>query len=64
MGLIKKVGLGVAVRDAPLAVKRSARYITTKKGGEGAVREVADLIIKANNLEKEMYKFLENPVKI
>lgn len=61
LGLIKKVGLGIAVKDAPSAVKKGARYITVKKGGEGAVREVADLIIKAKKLEKEVYKVLENP---
>ena len=61
MGMIKKVGLGIAVADAPPVVKRGAKYITKKKGGEGAVREVVDLIIKAKGLEEKVFKFLKNP---
>ncbi|MFH1505006.1 MAG: HAD hydrolase family protein [Candidatus Omnitrophota bacterium] len=61
LGLIKKVGLGIAVCSAPAIVKQAADYITVKKGGEGAVREVTDLIIKAKKLEKRMYNFLKNP---
>ncbi|MBU1367666.1 MAG: HAD hydrolase family protein [Candidatus Omnitrophica bacterium] len=60
--LIKKVGVGVAVRDAQAKVKKAACYITVKKGGEGAVREVVDLIIKHKNLEAEAYKFIKKPL--
>jgi YrbI family 3-deoxy-D-manno-octulosonate 8-phosphate phosphatase len=41
------IGLPVAVGDAVPAVKKVARLITRKKGGEGAVREVCDLILEA-----------------
>ena len=58
LGLIRKVGIGVAVKDAVSAVKKEAQYVTAKNGGEGAVREVVDLIIKYKNLEKEIYKVL------
>jgi len=61
LGMIKKVGVGVAVIDAPLIVKKSAKYITKKKGGEGAVREIVDLIIKAKGLESRIYRFLKKP---
>ena len=61
LGVMGKVGTAVAVPDAPLAVKKAADYITKKPGGEGAVREVADLIFKAQNLEKKIYKFIKNP---
>lgn len=44
---LKKAGLGVAVVDSFKSVLKVADYITKKKGGEGAVREVADLILKA-----------------
>jgi len=60
LGVIEKVGVSVAVPDAPLAVKRAAKYITKKNGGEGAVREVVDLILKAQNLEKKIYKIVKN----
>lgn len=61
VGLMQKVGVPVAVNDAPWAVKEAARYVTTKGGGQGAVREVVDLIIKAQHLEKEICHFLKNP---
>lgn len=57
--LIKRVGVGVAVADAAAPLKKSAKYITRLNGGEGAVREVVDLIIKAKRLEKRLYKFLK-----
>ena len=41
------VGLPVAVADALPAIKRLARYVTARKGGDGAVREVCDLILTA-----------------
>ncbi len=43
--VMKLVGFPVAVRNAHDKVKRQACYTTTACGGEGAVREVAELII-------------------
>lgn len=60
LGMINRVGLGIAVSDATLAVRRAANYVTKKRGGEGAVREVIDLIIKYQKLDKKVYKILEN----
>ena len=54
LGLVKIAGVGVAVADAHLALKRSADYITKKKGGQGAVREVIDLIISAKGWNKKL----------
>ncbi len=44
---MKQVGLAVAVANAVEEVKRVAHYITERAGGEGAVREVIELILKA-----------------
>lgn len=44
---IKMVGLGCSVSDGMEGVKNAAKYITKTKGGQGALREVAELIIKA-----------------
>lgn len=41
------VGFAAAVADALPQIKKVARYVTRKKGGEGAVREVCDLILAA-----------------
>lgn len=46
------VGVPIAVGDAVPEIKRIALYITKKKGGEGAVREVCDLILKAKGGQK------------
>jgi 3-deoxy-D-manno-octulosonate 8-phosphate phosphatase (KDO 8-P phosphatase) len=45
--LLARAGLAVAVANAVVEVKRAAHYITTRNGGDGAVREVVELILKA-----------------
>jgi YrbI family 3-deoxy-D-manno-octulosonate 8-phosphate phosphatase len=42
---MKIAGIGVAVADSYKDVFKVADYVTNKKGGKGAVREVADLIL-------------------
>lgn len=55
--VMEKVGLKVCVTDGhPLLVKR-ANYVTTIKGGHGAVREVCDLILQARD-ELDVHKGL------
>lgn len=44
---MKVVGLPIAVPNAVPEVREAARYATTANGGTGAVREVADLILRA-----------------
>ena len=45
--IIERVGLGVAVANGRAEVKERADYITTARGGSGAIREVVELIMKA-----------------
>jgi 3-deoxy-D-manno-octulosonate 8-phosphate phosphatase (KDO 8-P phosphatase) len=45
--VLERVGLAVAVANAAPEVKRAAHFVTTRSGGEGAVREVIELIVKA-----------------
>jgi len=47
--LMKRVGLGITVADAWEPMQDYAHYITMNPGGRGAVREVCDLILKAQN---------------
>jgi 3-deoxy-D-manno-octulosonate 8-phosphate phosphatase (KDO 8-P phosphatase) len=52
--VMKKVGLPICVKDANSVVRRFAKFMTRAKGGEGAVREVIDMILeskKTNPLE-------------
>lgn len=44
--LLKRVGFAVAVNDAVSEAKQAAHYITSQRGGRGAVREVCDLILQ------------------
>jgi len=44
--VIKKVALSFAPVDAVEEVKKVAKVVTTRKGGEGAVREAIDYILK------------------
>lgn len=45
--LLGRVGLAVAVPNGTREARRHAHYITRARGGEGAVREVTDLLLKA-----------------
>lgn len=45
--LLRRAGLGVAVANARREVKSVADYVTLSPGGEGALREVIELIMKA-----------------
>lgn len=45
---LRYVGYPVAVNGSVAAVQGTARYVTQREGGAGAVREVCDLIYKAH----------------
>jgi len=45
--LLKQVGVPVSVANASEEVKEKSLYVTSKAGGEGAVRELIELILKA-----------------
>ncbi|MCS6884411.1 MAG: HAD hydrolase family protein [Acidobacteriota bacterium] len=47
---MRYVGLAIAVRDAVDEVKAAAHIITSKSGGQGAVRESIEFILKARLL--------------
>lgn len=48
--MLRRVGFAVAVRNAVDEVKQVSHYVTQRFGGKGAVREVIDLLLKANGL--------------
>lgn len=45
--VMQRVGLPVAVGDAVAETKAAAAYVTSAKGGRGAVREVCELLLSA-----------------
>ena len=50
MDVLKRVGFAVSVPNGVPEVKKVADYVTKKAGGAGAVREVIELILKAQGL--------------
>jgi YrbI family 3-deoxy-D-manno-octulosonate 8-phosphate phosphatase len=49
LGLLRQVGLAVAVADAVAEVRAAAHYVTKAPGGAGAVREVIELLLRAQD---------------
>lgn len=47
--VMEQVGIAIAVPNAIAEVKRAAHFITKRPGGYGAVREVIELILKAQH---------------
>ncbi len=47
--VMKQVGFSIAVKNAVSLVQHTADYITQKKSGRGAVREVCELILQTQH---------------
>jgi 3-deoxy-D-manno-octulosonate 8-phosphate phosphatase (KDO 8-P phosphatase) len=52
--LMRRAGLAVAVGDAVPEVKHAAHYVTRAFGGQGAVRETVELILKSKGIWEAM----------
>jgi len=59
LALMRKIGLPVATANAVSQIKAAAVYTTVSSGGRGAVREVAELILKAQDKWKDVLDFYE-----
>ena len=53
LGLMRLVGLAIAVADAHDLVRKNADWITSSAGGRGAVREVCDALLVARGIWQE-----------
>jgi 3-deoxy-D-manno-octulosonate 8-phosphate phosphatase (KDO 8-P phosphatase) len=49
LGVLKRAGVAATVADATDEARATAHYVTQAKGGNGGVREVIELILKAQN---------------
>lgn len=47
--VLDRVGLSAAPADAAAEVRAAVAFVTTQRGGRGAVREVIDVILKAQS---------------
>jgi 3-deoxy-D-manno-octulosonate 8-phosphate phosphatase (KDO 8-P phosphatase) len=52
--LMLRSGFAVAVADAAVEARERAHYVTKVAGGQGAVREVIELILKAQGRWEEL----------
>lgn len=50
LAVIRAVGLGIAVPNAHAEIRKAASLITESHGGEGAVREICDFLLRAQGL--------------
>jgi len=57
--ILHRVGLAVATANARPEVKAAAHYVTQAAGGDGAVREVVELLLKSQGLWGEILKHYE-----
>ncbi len=51
--LLRRAGLAVAVADAVEEAKQYSHFVTKRAGGQGAVREVIEIILKAQDKWEE-----------
>ena len=51
--ILKRVGLSICVANGTREAKRASHYITKRRGGDGAVREVVEMLLKAMGKEKK-----------
>ncbi len=52
--VLKRAGVAVAVPNAVDELKKASDYVTTRRGGDGAVREVVELILNAQGKWKDI----------
>jgi 3-deoxy-D-manno-octulosonate 8-phosphate phosphatase (KDO 8-P phosphatase) len=57
--VMNRVGLGIATANARPEVKDCAKHITGASGGHGAIREVCELLLKAQGRWDELLKKYE-----
>jgi 3-deoxy-D-manno-octulosonate 8-phosphate phosphatase (KDO 8-P phosphatase) len=57
--VMRRVGLAVATANARPEVKAIAHYVTQVPGGQGAVREVVELLLKAQGRWDEILRHYE-----
>lgn len=56
LGPLKKAGVSVAVADGVAEAKAAAHYVAKHGGGHGAIREVVEMILKAQGKWKPFLK--------
>ena len=60
--VLERVGLPCCPLDAIEEVKEVAKFVSIKNGGEGAVRELCEFVLKSKSLD--LRTLLETPAKV
>jgi 3-deoxy-D-manno-octulosonate 8-phosphate phosphatase (KDO 8-P phosphatase) len=63
LGLFRNCGLAVAVADACFEVRSAAHHVTKTPGGQGAVREAIELILRAQGRWQEIVEARLQPTR-
>ena len=57
--VMTRCGLSICVPSSPILVKKHAHYVTNSEGGQGAVREVCEMIMRSQGtLDEQLEKYL------
>ena len=59
--LLKRAGLAATVADGADEAKAASHYVAKKRGGHGAVREICEIILKAQGRWDELVSKYEIP---
>lgn len=57
--VMRRVGFSIATANARPEVKEVAHYVTTAPGGQGAVREVVEMLLRAQGKWEEILRHYE-----
>ena len=59
IGIMRRVGLAVAVPDSPSLVREACHYVTSLHGGQGAVREACEFVMQIQGTyDRQISRFL------
>lgn len=58
--VLSRVGFAITVSNAVQEVKETAHYVTTKNPGNGAIREVAEIILKVQGKWEKTISYYKN----
>lgn len=56
LAILRQVGIAACPSDAPVYLKKNVQLVTSAKGGHGAFREVADLLLASRGYFSKMLK--------
>src|SRR4030042_2562046 len=61
--ILRRAGLSICVADGAQETKQVSHYVTRRRGGEGAVREVVEMLLDGMGKKEEAILSVLNPTK-